>query len=542
MDIVAQPTIIDSCHDNAVILSDDEEDDNDDSDVNVFHISSSNCLDDGISTNSEEDEDDKKFNLIDVDNIIINVNNVDENITYKDGINDETPIFTNHNIFNNATIIEDKSIGNVSLASANFAVKEEVFKDELPCLNALAKVELSIEGDISSLESHSHNSKNSINHCDYNYASSLALFEASDKVEHDIVVDDDKMTMESHSNTNKNNSNDNNDSTKTKSNLVTIEFDALVDCDNKSSIIKSDPTNDSCNKKEGLVNEADALQNSVSTVNIVNDNTLNENTIRETLTEEWKCEFCGIEKRSKRCLANHLRKFHGVQKPYACSLCNFRGSCETWLKVHKETHHKVKPFACKMCDFQTVTQKHLKNHIKTHTEEKPFACKKCSFRAVRQVHLRNHMLIHNQEKPFACKQCNFQAQRQVHLQNHMRACHQKLQGLLFCPTCSFSAINKRLLEAHRRSTHWRKERFNCDKCDYETWKKDHFTKHLASHEKEAKYECHMCDFKAFYKAALVRHEKSHPNEKSFTCNECDYWTAEALAFQRHMRIHMENRK
>ena len=513
MNIVASPINIAGFHGSAVILSDNEEDDNDDSDVNVFHISSSNCLDDGISTDSKKDEDDNKFNLLDVDNIIINVNNVDDNITYKDSINDETPIITNQNIFKNATNMEDNIIVNASFASTNFAVKEEVIKEELPCLNALAKVELSIDGAIFSPESLDHSNNNSINHCDHNYASSLAPYEAGTKVEHDIIVDDEDMTMK---NTSNNNSNVKNNGAKTQNNFVTIEFefDALVDCDNKSSIMKSHPTNDSCNKKEGLVNKEHASQNSVSSDNIIKDNTLNDGTISNTPADKWKCELCGIEKRSKHCLANHLHIFHGVPKPYAGSLCQFQGCCESQVKIHTETHHRVKPFACKICGFQAIKQEDLENHIKTHTEE----------------------------KPLACKQCDFQALCQVHLQDHMQACQQKPQGLFFCPTCNFSAMNKRLLDAHRRSMHWRQKRFICDKCDYRTGLKGNLTRHLATHEKRAKYECRLCDFKAMFKVALIRHQKSHASVKSFTCTECKYWTVKGLDFQQHMRIHSEDRK
>jgi uncharacterized Zn-finger protein len=61
---------------------------------------------------------------------------------------------------------------------------------------------------------------------------------------------------------------------------------------------------------------------------------------------------------------------HTGEKPFACSVCNYRASRASSLWRHERTHTGEKPFACSMCSYRASQAAHLRRHERTHTGEK----------------------------------------------------------------------------------------------------------------------------------------------------------------------------
>ncbi len=61
-------------------------------------------------------------------------------------------------------------------------------------------------------------------------------------------------------------------------------------------------------------------------------------------------------------------------------------------------------------------------HERTHTGEKPFACTVCDYRAREVANLKVHMRLHTGEKPFKCQFCDFPARVRSMIDSHQRSC------------------------------------------------------------------------------------------------------------------------
>ena len=61
--------------------------------------------------------------------------------------------------------------------------------------------------------------------------------------------------------------------------------------------------------------------------------------------------------------------------------------------------------------------------MRTHTGDKPFACTVCEYRAAEKGRLTKHMRTHTGDKPFACTVCDYRAARKFTLTTHMKRKH-----------------------------------------------------------------------------------------------------------------------
>ena len=60
------------------------------------------------------------------------------------------------------------------------------------------------------------------------------------------------------------------------------------------------------------------------------------------------------------------------------------------------SHTGEKPFACTVCEYRAAFKSSLTNHMRTHTGEKPFACTKCEYRAAQKCLLTRSHKAHAQ--------------------------------------------------------------------------------------------------------------------------------------------------
>lgn len=65
----------------------------------------------------------------------------------------------------------------------------------------------------------------------------------------------------------------------------------------------------------------------------------------------------------KNSLRNHIAKFHTLDKPYSCTVCNKGFLSSTGFNLHMQAHAGRK-FMCSICDCKFNQKVHLKTHLK----------------------------------------------------------------------------------------------------------------------------------------------------------------------------------
>ena len=63
-------------------------------------------------------------------------------------------------------------------------------------------------------------------------------------------------------------------------------------------------------------------------------------------------------------------KIHSGNKPFNCSLCDFKCFTSSDLQIHERIHTGVKPFSCPHCEYKCSTSRNLAVHQRTHTGKK----------------------------------------------------------------------------------------------------------------------------------------------------------------------------
>ena len=79
------------------------------------------------------------------------------------------------------------------------------------------------------------------------------------------------------------------------------------------------------------------------------------------------------------------------EKPYACTLCEYKANTSCRVTKHMLTHTGVKPFACLECDYKAAQKASLIVHMRTHSNEKPFGCDYCPYRSAASGSVTRHM-------------------------------------------------------------------------------------------------------------------------------------------------------
>ena len=91
------------------------------------------------------------------------------------------------------------------------------------------------------------------------------------------------------------------------------------------------------------------------------------------------------------------KRTHTGEKPYSCSLCDYKSNQSSNLTSHKQTHTAEKPYSCSLCDYKSKTSSTLACHKRTHTGEKPYSCSLCDYKSSHSKSLTIHKLTHSGE-------------------------------------------------------------------------------------------------------------------------------------------------
>lgn len=104
----------------------------------------------------------------------------------------------------------------------------------------------------------------------------------------------------------------------------------------------------------------------------------------------FTCDQCGKVLSSKWALTCHKR-IHLDVKPYACSLCPYRGTQKTHLIQHFRSHTNEKPYKCNICDNAYMSSTSLNHHIRyKHTGKKSMPCNHCGIAFDSLLELKSH--------------------------------------------------------------------------------------------------------------------------------------------------------
>ncbi|XP_018561439.1 transcription factor 20-like [Anoplophora glabripennis] len=98
---------------------------------------------------------------------------------------------------------------------------------------------------------------------------------------------------------------------------------------------------------------------------------------------------------NKACyLTQHNKTFHSGDKPFKCSRCGKRFSCEVTYQEHLTKHAGDKPHKCDLCPKQFNHKTDLRRHMCLHTGQKPYACDTCGKGFIRKDHMMKHCETH----------------------------------------------------------------------------------------------------------------------------------------------------
>ncbi|EDV36076.1 uncharacterized protein Dana_GF12783 [Drosophila ananassae] len=146
--------------------------------------------------------------------------------------------------------------------------------------------------------------------------------------------------------------------------------------------------------------------------------------------QEWVCQFCLKQCRSKMSLSVHVARSHNNDN-VVCPLCNASYKNQEALNKHHAYWHE--PIECPQC-FKIV--KNVRNYD-THVN-----------------------VVHSNTKRYACSVC----QKGFYHKSEMES-HQRLHGQSYnCDQCSFTTRNKKSLSVHVLGQHYKRFAFECKMC------------------------------------------------------------------------------
>ncbi|KAJ6645487.1 Zinc finger protein [Pseudolycoriella hygida] len=195
---------------------------------------------------------------------------------------------------------------------------------------------------------------------------------------------------------------------------------------------------------------------------------LEEHEMRHSGNVLHVCHICGIGKKSKSLINNHLRTHtenyipkrtrtsrpRNTKRYYTCWLCPTRLDFNTVdeLKLHrKEYHHD---FECPFCKNGFMTNQALQSHMLIHsTHDRPHKCAICGGSFSKIGHLKSHIQgKHAERKPYPCDKCDKGFVHRYQLQSHIRIFHEKIKAFK-CSQCTLSFGHSKSRVWHMRTVH-----------------------------------------------------------------------------------------
>ncbi|CAH0562765.1 unnamed protein product [Brassicogethes aeneus] len=163
--------------------------------------------------------------------------------------------------------------------------------------------------------------------------------------------------------------------------------------------------------------------------------------------------------------------------------------------------------------------------------------------------------VRNNFDVYECKHCSIQFFNEEAFESHEERCLKPRvrvhTGKMFeCDYCPKKYQAKRSLLQHKKYVHKQDEQdqLKCGKCNYQTFIKSNYKKHLKTHEKEKYLKCKFCQFMAAQLSALNAHilrkhtfrnterSKTKIIGKILLCTNCPYSTRIKTHYDYHIKL------
>ena len=208
-----------------------------------------------------------------------------------------------------------------------------------------------------------------------------------------------------------------------------------------------------------------------------------------------RCGICRKRFYSEAAFHEHMEQATNEHKPVECDHCKKTFKSRRQLIAHLRIH--VSPLICHICGSRKYSDASMKVHIRRHNKDYYIHCNVCNKGFYNKSELRLHMISHTSReanRPFVCQTCGRSYRSGCYLKLHMKI-------------------------AHIEAEEYKRKRYKCDICDFETHLAKCLKIHKQTHTGENLITCEMCN-KLINKRYMTIHIRTHTGEKPFVCTIC----------------------
>ncbi|CRK94416.1 CLUMA_CG007923, isoform A [Clunio marinus] len=237
--------------------------------------------------------------------------------------------------------------------------------------------------------------------------------------------------------------------------------------------------------------------------------------------------------------ATKIGKVKRASKNIARSTCPLCSS-----KVNNLDRHMLRcqSLKCEYCDFKGANKYKLNKHIK-NVHAKPIKrksessiCPECG--KVLKGGVQDHIkAFHQNIKNFYCDFCEYGTYTRTTFVRHMLAHH--LPKTLKCNDCEYTAANEVMLNLHWDRCHEEsKTKLVCSLCNLTFKRQSSLVDHIKrKHDKIKNFHCDICDYESYTKTEMEYHKlNKHSMNRDHMCDKC----GKNFATNRMLYVHVKN--